>query len=139
MANEERNIKHECAEYAYQSVEDIINLNNEDIQKKYRSEVMSTGARIKGSGLMQTLAFYSSKDEPHFLKLTLHLLKWILKDEQVNGKSLNTEKWDEDKEQTMKIFSFLLNKTDGEMIYYTQMALDVTEWLKRFSDARLKE
>jgi len=88
---------------------------------------------------MQTLAFYSSKDEPHFLKLTLHLLKWILKDEQVNGKSLNTEKWDEDKEQTMKIFSFLLNKTDGEMIYYTQMALDVTEWLKRFSDARLKE
>ena len=138
MANIERNIIHECAEYAYRCVEDIMN-RNEDIQKKYRSEVMSTGTRIKGSGLMQTLAFYCSKDELHFLKLTLHLLKWILKDEQVNGKSLNTEKWDEDKEQMMKIFSFLLNKPDDEMIYYTQMALDVTEWLKRFSDARLKE
>ena len=138
--NSERNIKHQCAEYAYRCVEDVINFRQgTDLQKKYRSEVMSTGTRILGSSLMQTLAFYSSKEEPHFLKLNLHLLKWILKDESVNGKHLNPAKWDEDRKEMIKILSFLLTKSDDEIMYYTQRALDVTEWLKRFSEARLKE
>ncbi len=137
MASGERNIKHECAEYAYKCVDDIL-INDPNIQGKYHSEIMSTGTRIKGSGLMQTLAFYCSKEDPHFLKLTLHLLKWILKDRPFNGSLLDTSQWDEDKSGVMKIFSVLLNESDEEMIYYTQRALDVTEWLKRFADARLK-
>lgn len=138
MVNYERNIKHECAEYAYKCIEDILGFND-DIQRKYRSEVMSTGTRIKSSGLMQTLAFYCSKEDPHFLKLTLHILKWILKDIQIDGKFLNPLAWNENKEETLRIFSFLLKESDEKMIYYTQRALDVTEWLKRFADARLKK
>lgn len=137
MATIERNIKHECAEYAYRCVEEI-KKNHSNIKDKYLSEVMSTGTRISGSGLMQTLAFYLSKEEPHFKKLTLHILKWVLKDIPVNGKTLDLSIWDEDKKETFKIFSFLLNKPDEEMIYCTERALDVTQWLSRFARAMLK-
>ncbi|NCO68465.1 MAG: type III-B CRISPR module-associated protein Cmr5 [Nitrospirae bacterium CG_4_10_14_0_8_um_filter_41_23] len=138
----ERNIKHQCAEYACKCIENIVN-NHSSIQKDYRSEVMSTGTRIYGSGLMQTLTFYCSKMDKHehFKKLLLHLLYWILDGESFNGKTINAEtaKWDENKENVLKIFTALLKKQDDGMIYYTQRAMNITEWLKRFADVRLKK
>jgi len=148
MTNEEKNLKHQCAEYAFRCVDDILNNQNSQTQKEYRSEVRSTGTRIYGSGLMQTLAFYSSKmddkgeeNHPHFRKLSLHILKWLLKDENIDGIIIDTSisKWDEDKNHTINLFSKLLNKSDEDMIYYTQRAMEVTGWLARFADAKLKK
>ncbi len=140
----ERNIKHQCARYAYDCIEEISKLPGE--QTEYRSQVMSTGTRIHGSGLMQTLTFYCSKMEGkdgrekiYFRKLALHLLKWVLKDEKVNG-GLPLSKWNEDNTATWKIYSFLLNTdSDEKMIYYTERAKELTVWLKRFADARLRK
>jgi len=136
----DRNIKHECASYAYKCIKDIIE-NCSNIQKDYRSEVMSAGTKIHDAGLMQTLAFFCSKMEKdlHFRKLALHIMKWILRDEKVGGVNIDTEKWDEDKNKTIELFEFLLNQSDERMMYFTQEALEVTTWLKRFADARLEK
>lgn len=143
MASQERNLKHQCAEYAYRCIKDVID-NHSALQKDYRSEVMSTGTKIKGSGLMQTLAFFLSKmdKQPHFKPLTLHLLKWVLDEETIDDTTLkasDVSSWDESKEETLKMFEILLKKSDIDMIHYTQRVLNVTGWLKRFADARLRE
>ncbi len=141
----ERNIKHQCARYAYDCIEDMIS-EPADRQREYRSEVMSTGTRIHGSGLLQTLTFYCSKmsgkgdnEKPHFRKLALHMLKWILKDEKIDG-GLSLSEWNEDVSGVWKLYSVLLNAdSDEKMIFYTERARELTDWLKRFADARLKE
>lgn len=142
MTNEERNIKHQCAEYAFNCIEDVVKINNSQTHKEYRSEVRSTGTRIYGAGLMQTLAFYLSKmneeKHPHFRKLSLHILKWLLKDENIDG-TIDTSRWEDNNDQTIKLFRTLLNKSDEEMIYCTQRAMEVTGWLARFADAKLEK
>lgn len=142
----DKNIKHECAHYAYQCIENIIK-NHNSIQKDYRSEVMSAGTKIHDAGLMQTLAFFCSKmkiennkeKNPHFRKLTLHIMKWILREEKVKNLNVDTTKWDEDKNKTIELFEFLLNQSDEKMMHLTQEALEVITWLKRFADARLEK
>ena len=135
-----RNIKHECAAYAYACITDVADeIPN---QKEYRSEVMSTGTRIHDSGLMQTLAFYCSKmkaEKPHFERLSLHVMKWILRDEKVNDRNVNTSKWDDGKGGVLTLFSFLLDQSDEKMMWFTREAMEVAQWLKRFADARLEK
>lgn len=136
---EERNLKHETAKYAYECIEDVVTSDTKE--DKYRSEVMQTGFRLYGAGLMQTLAFYCSKmkKDKHFRKLSLHLLKWTLRDEVINKGMINCSQWNENEAQTMGLFSVLLDKSDDEMRFYAQRAMDVTEWLKRFAEAKLKK
>ena len=143
----DRNIKHKCAAYAYNCISDV--LKEPGIQGKYRSEVLSVGTRIHDSGLLQTLAFCCSKmkggekpgDRSHFRELALYIMKWILREEQIDGDSLDTSKWDESDENIMSIFAYLLepHQSDERMLIYTHDALEVTQWLKRFADARLKK
>ena len=129
----QRNLQHDRARYAYKSIKEV----PAQIQKDYRSEVMSTPVRIHDAGLMQTLAFYCSKmklDEsgeeknPHFSMLALHIMKWILNDEAERR----------GKKDALKLFSSLLTCSDEEMILHTQEAIEVTQWLKRFADARIE-
>lgn len=144
----DRDIKHQCAEYAYRCIEDIENYIP-DIKEDYRSEVMNIGTRIYGSGLMQTLTFLCSKMEidkngqekkPYFRKLALHLLKWMLDKKEGCSVVAETATWDEPKDKTLELFKALLNeKNVEEIIYCTQRAMEVSEWLKRFADARLKK
>jgi CRISPR type III-B/RAMP module-associated protein Cmr5 len=143
----DRDIKHQCAEYAYRCIEDVVNFEP-DIKEDYRSEVMNTGTRIYGSGLMQTLTFLCSKieiekngreEKPHFRKLALHLMKWILDEKEGVSVVAEIATWDDSKDKTLELFKGLLNeKNVDELIYYTQRAMEISEWLKRFADAKLK-
>ena len=126
----ERNIKHKCAEYAYRCITDISG-EEPAVQTDYRSEVMSTGTRIYSTGLMQTLTFYCSKikeGKPHFEKLSLHVTKWILRSDKLGNEMA-----------TLQLLEFLLNQPDDKMMYFTQEAMEVTQWLKRFADAKLEK
>lgn len=131
----ERNVKHECAEYAYKCITKVLESSkanpNIDIQKDYRSEVMSTGTRIHSAGLMQTLAFYCSKikgDKLHFSKLALHIMEWILRNEKLGNSG-----------EPLPLLELLLGQPDDKMMYFTEEAMEVTQWLKRFADARLEK
>ncbi|MHA1216773.1 MAG: type III-B CRISPR module-associated protein Cmr5 [Candidatus Thorarchaeota archaeon] len=136
-----RSTKHDCAAYAYSCISDIL-ANLKDCQDKYRSEVMSTGTRIHEAGLMQTLAFYCSKmkedSSPHFQRLALHLMKWILRGAEVKGRAVDTSRWDDDRQRTLSLFEVLLEQRDESMMLLTADAKEVAQWLKRFADARLE-
>lgn len=137
---EQINIKHKCAMYAYECItEDIIKTESQ-IQEKYLSEIRSTATRIHDSGLLQTLAFYcSKKEDEHFKKLSLHIMKWILQDETINGANINIRKWDENQQIVLDFMALLLNKNDEEIMLKTGEAMEVSQWLSRFAVARLKE
>ena len=131
----ERNIKHECAKYAYERITKVLESSkanpNIDIQKDYRSEVMSTGTRIHSAGLLQTLTFYCSKisdKKPHFKELVLHIMEWILRNEKPGNSK-----------DPLPLLEFLLGQPDDKMMYFTEEAMEVTQWLKRFADARLEK
>jgi len=135
MGQEIINLKHRCAKYAYNCIDE---LKDPDIKGKYLSEVKSTAAKIYGSGLMQTLTFYlSKKDEPHYRKLLLHLLNWILDGETINSCTITCDLPRGDNE-LITLFNEMLKTTPDKMMFYTQRALMVCEWLSRFADAKLK-
>ena len=137
----QRNLQHDRAKYAHDCIENVLAKEKEKafegISEKYKSEVMSTPVRIHDAGLMQTLAFYCSKmkvengkeKNPHFSMLALHIMKWILNDEAERT----------GREDALNLFSSLLDQSDEEMILHTQEAIEVTQWLKRFADARIEK
>jgi CRISPR-associated protein Cmr5 len=131
----ENNIEHERADYAYKCIKDILD-NHNGIKDKYRSEVLQTAIRIYNAGLMQTLTFYCSKmpNDEHFRKLSLHLMKWILRDELTT----NRETWTENIGQTWQLFNTILNHPNN-LIVYTERTKTVVVWLKRFADGRIEK
>jgi len=133
------NLKHARAEYAYRCVTDVLRLG--DQVKKYKTLILNTPVRIQSSGLMQTLAFSCSKMEknPHHQQLVLHMAKWVLRDKAIRGIAIDTRSWEENRDETMGLFELLLSQPDEVMMQFTREALEVTQWLKRFADARIEE
>ena len=127
----DRNLDHDRALYAYKCVEEIQTIGG-DTGKKYRSAVLSSGALIQKSGLMQTLAFYISKkskkdeDDTYYEQLAGHILHWKHMCGKTEGDLLNA-------------YKKLLDCSDEEeMVYKTQEAKALILWLKRFAEAMLK-
>lgn len=129
-----KNLDHERAEYAYRCVKYIEGEGGE-LEKKYHSAVRSSGALIQKSGLIQTLSFYISKTKEngrnedqksytHYEFLAGHILKWSMG----NNENLSP----------LKLYLSLLDCTDDEIIQKTQESKALILWLKRFSDAMLK-
>ena len=119
----ERNLEHERAAYAYNCILDIKN-NHHNIEGKYRSAVLSSGALIQKAGLMQTLAFYLSKKN-HYEELTDHILCWI----QCHSR----------KGETATLFNQLLHLNDEAMIEKNMETMALITWLKRFAEGVLKK
>ncbi len=120
---QERNLEHERAAYAYDCIQGI-KKNHPDIEGKYRSAVLSSGALIQKAGLMQTLAFYLSKKN-HYEELADHILCWI--------------KGHNRKGEAKLLFEQLLNVDDDAIIEKTMEAMALITWLKRFAEGVLKK
>ncbi|MEW6088970.1 MAG: type III-B CRISPR module-associated protein Cmr5 [bacterium] len=122
MPEQERNLEHKRAEYAFKCISEIIELKNPKYEAQYRSVALSSGVLIQKSGLMQALAFYISKKE-HHKKLAEHILKWI----QCPGINVELQ------------FQCLLNISDEDMVRKTMETRDFISWLKRFAEGRLRK
>jgi len=120
---QERNLEHERAEYAYNCIQDI-KKNHSDIEGKYRSAVLSSGALIQKAGLMQTLAFYLSKKK-HYEEVADHILCWIQCHSQ--------------KGEAKALFEQLLNLKDEVIIEKNMETMALITWLKRFAEGVLKK
>ncbi len=120
---QERNLEHERAAYAYDCIQDI-KKNYPDIEGKYRSAVLSSGALIQKAGLMQTLAFYLSKKN-HYEELADHILCWI----QCHSH----------KGEPKLMFNQLLHLNDEAMIEKNMETMALVTWLKRFAEGILKK
>jgi len=137
----ERNLEHERAKYAFNCVLDIENRgeSNEQIKGKYKTLVMNSAYLIQKSGLLQSLTFYCSKmtdkgEKEHFKKLNLHILKWLLMEDDVRNNP-NTQ-WNENKDDTLTLFKIILDKDNDEILNLTQKTKALLIWIKRFADAK---
>ncbi len=120
-----KNLEHERAEYAFDCIEKVKkNKNDEKAEKKYRSAILSAGALLHKSGLLQTLAFYLSKGD--YKPLAEDILNWKGIKEGNNDNPIN-------------IYSNLLKLSDMDIVYKTQEARALVVWLKRFAEGMLKE
>jgi len=135
------NQEHKRASYAYRCIKDIENLsfpNHEKHEKKYRSLVESLPTRLQTIGLMQTLAFNCAKmkngDNIYFVKLNLHIMKWLL------GESESTT-WNENAAAVYTTFTTKLLPQLGteKLMIHSRQAIDLAIWLKRFAEASLKK
>ena len=122
----DRNLDHDRALYAYKCVEEIQTIGG-DTETKYRRAVLSSGALIQKSGLMQTLAFYiSKKDKEYYEQLAGHILHLKHVGGTTEGDLLNAYK------------KLLDCSAEEDMLYKTQEAKALILWLKRFAEAMLK-
>ncbi|MBT9167884.1 MAG: hypothetical protein DDT22_00675 [candidate division WS2 bacterium] len=122
MPDEERNLEHKRAEYAYSCINEIIG-SGDDSEKKYRSAVLSCSALIQKVGLMQAMAFYLSKDDLR-KKLAEHILKHVFQRQNEN---------------TVELFNSLLSANDEMLMQMTSESQSIVKWLKRFAEGRLKK
>jgi CRISPR type III-B/RAMP module-associated protein Cmr5 len=123
MPDEERNLEHKRAEYAFSCIDEIAG-SGDDREKKYRSSVLSCGALIQKAGLLQAMALYLSKDDPR-IKLAEHILQWITFHRH-NG-------------DAAQLYLQLLGANNEILMQWTSEAQSLVKWLKRFAEGRLKK
>jgi CRISPR type III-B/RAMP module-associated protein Cmr5 len=138
----EKNLEYERAEYAYKCIKNIID-HHGSIKKEYRSELLQTPARIYNSGLLQNLTFYCSKMDVdikekkpnHFILLNLHLMEWILRGEKIKVDG----DWKKTKERIYVLFKAnIIGQPENKMLY-TERAMSVIVWMKRFAEGMIEK
>jgi len=131
-----RSLEQERANFAWECIQKVKNLNEEKIEKSYNSYVKKTPPLIQTNGLGNSLAFYKSKfgsekDE----KLSSDKRAYKLLYEHINN-------WFNRKYQKNKdIIDWIIhqNTSSTEVFQVTKEILALLSWRKRFAEAELKE
>jgi len=93
--------------------------------KKYTNLAKAAPALIMQNGLLQTLAFYESKNEAQHQQLSQHLRRWI--NLRINGI---------DKDPGFRpLVDALLGSSSADYRLATQEALLLLRWLRQFAAA----
>lgn len=122
MPDEERNLEHKRAEYAFDCINEIAEMDEPD-QKKYRTAVLSCGSLMQKSGLIQAMAYHLSKKGQRE-KLAEHILRWIIYYRH-GGSAID-------------LFQVLLGADDEMLARMTSESQSIVKWLKCFAEGRLK-
>lgn len=120
-----RNIAHDNARKAFEKIE-AVKQCDANIQKKYLSLVRGADTFIHQCGLLQTLAFYLSKDEKHHQLLTDQLLEFLGAKYLPDG-------------NRMQGYKRLIGKEDSQLMNDTARIRKYLLWLKRYAEAMLDE
>ena len=113
-------------------VEDAKSSLSSEGQNEYDRRVQSAPALIHDTGLMQTLAFFISKNDNAFNKLAQHLLCWLNVNCGENwGRLAAKSNWE--------LFLSLKDISTGQLMMNTEKTLKLLQWLKRFSASQLKK
>lgn len=118
------------ANYAWNCIKKIKDLDKEQIEKKYKSFVKKSSALLLTNGLGNTLAFYQSKlggnaaEAEAYGLLYAHIDEWLKNQLMLNQ---NVMQW---------ILSE--NTSSLDVIRATKETLAFISWLKRFAAAELK-
>jgi len=119
------NIAHENANAALDRIKAIRETETQKVQGEYLSLVRGADAMIHQCGLLQTLAFYRSKQKPHHNKLTSHVLEHL--------------ELTHDEAHLQDGYRELLGMDDGALMHKTAEARQYLLWLKRYAEAMLGE
>ena len=123
---------------AFEMVEHVMTTfgtNNKQKWDDYHSRVQSAPVLIHDAGLMQTLAFYLSKNEDHIQLLARHLMGWIDRRElwqnDFNRQRIKQDNWN--------LYRRLSGQSMDQQMMNTRWSQALLKWLKRFSSAQLKQ
>ena len=118
------NVEHERASYAFSKVKELSKCDNK-VKRKYRSAVLSAGVMVISAGLLQTLSFYLSKKD--YERLAGDILGWKYSRPVCAS------------QDTKEIYGALLESSDYDLMAYTQEAVALIAWLKRFTEAMIED
>lgn len=112
---------------ANQAFRDVNELKDSSVAKKYKSLLKKTPARIKNSGLEETIAFIFSKrkTDNHFDRLYFQLRNWL----QTTGYPLSSE--EEFVAQIIQLDRSLYRCAANETLAYLT-------WVKRFTEGLIQ-
>lgn len=127
------------SKYAF---EKIIYVKGKNFEKKLSSLIGKLATLILTNGLGNTLAFLFAKGKDEHLYTIYILSDWLINNSSIGKKDLNITEYSSDKvkKETQKILNNLvLNASVEEYIFYTEEALRLTNWLRRFADSLLEK
>jgi len=141
-----KTLEQERSNYAFECISEI---KGKDFEKDASSLIAKLGTLILTNGLGNTLAFLFSKanskanqnhhletkPKNHHLEIIVIMSNWLYKLEGQN-KEVNSSNVKEKIDQIMG--DFVLNVDVEKYMYYTDEALRLINWLRRFSDAMLE-
>lgn len=131
-----QNIEQERGSWAWEDIREIKKLQDEDLEKKYRSLARGLNAMIQINGLGQALGFMKAKSKQkkneHFYLLG-HLTQWMQDHFKVRNIDLMSKGYD-------GLLSWVLDKDTDSTDYRraTTETLAFGIWLRRFAEAELK-
>ncbi|MCW3996681.1 MAG: type III-B CRISPR module-associated protein Cmr5 [Candidatus Bathyarchaeota archaeon] len=125
-----RTLEQDRANNAWNCIKKVKSLNEEQIEKRYKSFVNKSSALVLTNGLGNTLAFYRSKYEGNSPEAQAYKILYTHIDEWLKKQSLI------DQDVTQWIFSE--KTTSLDVIRATKEILAFVSWLKRFAAAELK-
>ncbi len=99
------------------------------VSSDYVNLAKAAPSLIMGNGLMQTLAFFKSKDKDHHRKLLDDILKWLTRPE-----AACTFLTSHDFSQAMEKLS-APNVSSEQYLHATQEALAILKWIRQFAAA----
>lgn len=109
------------AAYAWERVQQVTS--------DYVNLAKAAPSLIMGNGLMQTLAFFKSKDGKHHTKLLEDILGWLAKGEAACPFLTSPEF-----EQAMETLAS--HASSEEYLHATQEALAILKWIRQFAAAK---
>ncbi len=122
------NLDQQRAAFAWQRVEEAKSKLSEKDYKSYKNLAKSAPALIMNNGLMQTLAFFTSKGKDHHGQLQGDILAWLEKQKQLPSK---------DYTQAM---NFLHSKANSEQYRLaTDETMHLLRWLRQFADSEFAD
>lgn len=125
-----RTLEQDRANYAWNCIRKIKDLQKEEIEKKYKSFVKKSSALLLTNGLGNTLAFYQSKFGGSSSEAQAYKLLY----EHIDGWLKNQNLID----QHVVQWIIAENTSSLEVIKATKETLAFINWLKKFADAELK-
>ena len=106
-------LEQQRAEYAWKKVQGC--------DEKYTSLAKGAPALIMSNGLMQSLAFYASKDQKHHEALNKHILGWLCERELVGSDDFATA------------MNRLYEACPADYRRATGEALELLKWVRQFA------
>lgn len=119
-----KTIEQKRAQKAWELINDI-KIHHSGIKDSYSTVIDGAGSLILSNGLMQTLAFWKSKNKEQHRKVIEHINSMIKNETNVASFDLFEK--------------IIADATDAtEYRKYTRLTLAVVIWLKRFAEENLK-
>lgn len=136
-------IEQQRSSYAFNMIKQIKDKGDKNIEKKSSTIILKLGTLILTNGLGNTLAFLYSKSKDEHL-ITLYILfVWLLREDKsykFDKNKLDYQQLNKNHETFKEVFDKMVNNATVEQyMYYTEEALRLANWLKRYAEAMLEK